>query len=87
LKESDSIKRIKVELLGESYTLKATENEQYILELVNYVEGKMQEIRIKNPYLSTRQMAVLGALNIADEFFKWKEYYESMLDIINESKK
>jgi len=54
--------------------------------LADYVDEKMNVIASKNPHLSTKQIAVLASLNIADELYKLQENYDKLLQILEESK-
>ena len=61
---------VTVKINGVEYNLKGKENEEYLLEVAKYVDGKFREISANNSKLSTTAVAVLSALNIADEYFK-----------------
>ncbi len=68
---TEKIHRVDVEIYGMDYTLKSTEaNEEYLIMLANYVDAKMRELSKQlNKKISINQLAVLTALNIADELF------------------
>lgn len=61
---------VTVKINGVEYNLKGKENEKYLLAVAEYVDGKFKEISANNNKLSTTAVAVLSALNIADEYFK-----------------
>lgn len=61
---------VTVKINGVEYNLKGKENEKYLLAVAEYVDGKFREISTNNNKLSTTAVAVLSALNIADEYFK-----------------
>lgn len=61
---------VTVKINGVEYNLKGKENEKYLLAVADYVDGKFREISANNNKLSTTAVAVLSALNIADEYFK-----------------
>ena len=61
---------VTVKINGVEYNLKGKEHEKYLLEVAKYVDGKFREISANNTKLSTTSVAVLSALNIADEYFK-----------------
>lgn len=61
---------VTVKINGVEYNLKGKENEKYLLAVAEYVDGKFREISANNSKLSTTAVAVLSALNIADEYFK-----------------
>ena len=61
---------VTVKINGVEYNLKGKENEKYLLAVAEYVDGKFREISANNNKLSSTAVAVLSALNIADEYFK-----------------
>jgi len=62
--------RLKVMIYGTEYALKADQSHEHIKETAAYVDQKMQEIAGKFHGQSDTRLAVLAALNIADELFE-----------------
>jgi cell division protein ZapA len=64
-------KIIEIEIYGRTYKIrvKGEEDEKYISHLTSYVDQKMQEIALKSKSTDSLKIAVLAALNIADEYF------------------
>jgi len=64
-------KIVDIEIFGRTYKIrvKGEEDEKYIGHLTSYVDQKMQEIAVKSKSTDNLKIAVLAALNIADEFF------------------
>jgi cell division protein ZapA len=64
-------KDIDVEIFGQKYRIrvKGEEDEKYIGHLTSYVDQKMSEVAVKSKSSDTTKIAVLAALNIADELF------------------
>ena len=65
-----------VEIFGERYTLRATEDPAYIRRVAQYVDTKLYEVTKGGPAIPSLRMAVLASLNIADELFKLGEARE-----------
>lgn len=61
---------VTVKINGMEYNLKGKENQEYLIDLSGYVDGKLREIMIKNSKLSSTAVAVLACLNIGDELYK-----------------
>lgn len=61
---------VTVKINGMEYNLKGKENQEYLLGLAGYVDGKLREIMNKNSKLSSTAVAVLTCLNIGDELSK-----------------
>lgn len=59
-----------VEIFGEKYTIVGYENPEHIYKVAAFVDQKMREIKQKNPNLDTRKLAVLTALNTANDLLK-----------------
>ena len=61
---------VTVTIMGRNYTLRAEEDPQYVRMLAAYVDDKLQEIAKVSPRMSTTRLAILAAINIADEYHK-----------------
>ena len=61
---------VTVKINGMEYNLKGKEDDEYLLKVSEYVDGKFKEVSSNNNKLSISSVAVLSALNIADELFK-----------------
>ena len=62
--------RTSVVLAGQEFKLTGTESEEYIKQLSDYVNGKINEIQRTYPNLSTGNCVLLASLNMADELHK-----------------
>jgi cell division protein ZapA len=61
---------VTVTIMGRNYTLRAEEDAQYVRMIAAYVDDKLQEIAKVSPRMSTTRLAILAAINIADELHK-----------------
>ena len=61
---------VNVEIHGHRYPVRSTLPPDYVAELAAYVDEKMRLAARESPAGDTLKLAVLAALNIADEFFK-----------------
>ncbi|MBN2543641.1 cell division protein ZapA [bacterium] len=69
--EEEDKKVIKVIIHGREYPIRSDEDEEYVQKVASYVDSKMKEIADSNrPFPSPVAIAVLAALNIADELLK-----------------
>src|SRR5262245_25477498 len=64
---------ITVEIAGHRYPIRSTLDERYITELAAYVDQKMRAASDSAPASDMLGLAVLVALNIADEFFRERD--------------
>jgi cell division protein ZapA len=79
-----SADQMKVNIFGIEYTLKADEDEAYVQEIAKYVDKKMREINRSQAINSNLKIAILAALNIADELFQGDKYRVRLVQQINE---
>ena len=64
---------LKVNIFGTEYPLKSTANIQYVRKVADYVDNKMKEIQKAKPSRPLHQIAILAAMNIADELFQKRD--------------
>ena len=62
--------KVLVRMAGKEYTLVGVESDEYIHKVAIYIDKKMNEIIKTNNRLSTAMVAVLTAVNVADDYFK-----------------
>ena len=75
---SEEINRVEIEIYGEEYVLKGTESIEYMKKLAQYVNKMMKDISNRNFKLPLNKVAILTALNIADEYHKIQKEYENL---------
>jgi cell division protein ZapA len=61
---------ITVEIAGQRYPIRSALDERYVTELAAYVDQKMRAASDSAPSSDMLGLAVLVALNIADEYFR-----------------
>ena len=61
---------VTVEIAGQRYPIRSALDERYVAELASYVDRKMRAASDAAPSSDTLGLAVLVALNIADECFR-----------------
>jgi cell division protein ZapA len=66
----DQQRVVTVEINGQRYPIRSHLDAAYIAELAKYVDQKMTLAHRECPTGTTLNIAVLAALNIADEFFR-----------------
>lgn len=65
-----SARVIVVDIHGQRYPVRSTLNEAYVQQLASYVDAKMRVAAQEAPTGDSQRIAVLAALNIADEYFR-----------------
>lgn len=79
--------RVTVNIYGKTYTVRGNAPAEWIAKVANYVDQKMRDIAGRHVYLDTTKIAVLAALNLADEYFRLKKEYEELLQLLDEEGK
>ncbi|MGB8524582.1 MAG: cell division protein ZapA [Candidatus Acidiferrales bacterium] len=69
---------MKIEIYDQSYNVNADGNEEYLKELAAYVDGKMRSIAESTRMVDSLKVAVLAALNIADETFTLRQRQQEL---------
>ena len=68
---------VRVEIYDQSYNLRGSDPE-YIFKLAEYVDSKMRTVAQQTQTVDSLRLAVLAALNIADEFHVLKRKYDAI---------
>jgi len=63
---------VRVEIFDQAYNLRGSDPE-YILKIAEYVDSKMRAVAAATNTIDTVRLAVLAALNIADEYHLLKK--------------
>jgi cell division protein ZapA len=77
-------KVVQVEIQGQRYPIKTTLEPKYVQDLAAYVDRKMAMASEASPSSDTLGLAVLTALNIADELFRMRHQQVDEVGAITE---
>ena len=67
---------IRVEIYNQTYNIRSDGDNEYIMRLAEYVDGKMREISSGTLTVDSLKVAILAALHIADEFHQLRSNQE-----------
>jgi cell division protein ZapA len=92
MKIGDAVKRsVTVEVAGQKFTLRTEADDEYIQGLAAFVNQKIAEVRAPSSSggrtLSTHALAILAALNIADELFQARSSQDELKQRVREKAK
>jgi cell division protein ZapA len=76
---------IKVEIYDQTYQMRGPLDAEYIRELAQFVDAKMRSIAAKTKSVDSLRVAVLAALNIADECHRLRAKYETTTRQVEQS--
>jgi cell division protein ZapA len=66
----------KIQIYGKTYNLKSSSSEMDAEEVAGYVDSRMRELAAARSKTSTLDLAILAALNIAQELLELKSQIE-----------
>ncbi len=75
---------IEIHILGQKYTIKGDEPEEYIQQLAGYVQEKIRDVYNNSPNITPLKASILAAVTIADELHKLKNEQENIAKSIEE---
>jgi len=75
-KSDGAAQSIRVEIYNQTYNIRSDGDNDYIMRLAEYVDGKMREISSGTLTVDSLKVAILAALHIADEYHQLKNQQE-----------
>ncbi len=75
---------IRVNIYDQEYYVRGGMDEEYIQKLGKYLDAKMRAIAGRTRTVDSLRLAVLAALNIADEYHQIKARYEETTKRVDE---
>jgi cell division protein ZapA len=70
-----------VEIFGQSYNVRGEGDPDYLLELARFVDSRMRDVSAQVATIDPLKIAILAALNIADEFSRYRKQREDAAGI------
>ncbi len=80
---SENGSSVRVEIYDQPYNLRGSDPE-YIFKLAEYVDAKMRSVAQHTSTVDSLRVAVLAALNLADEYETLKRKYDKVAAELNE---
>jgi len=71
-------KSFNINILGQELSVLSDSGDEHVASVVNYVNDKIKEAGSASANKNTLNVAILAALNIADEYIKFKEIREDI---------
>lgn len=76
--------KLTVDIYGQQYHIIGKATPGHMRQVASHVDEKMRQIADSNPKLDTTRLAVLSAVNIADDYLQLKQAYEEILDLVED---
>jgi cell division protein ZapA len=67
---------VEVEIYGGRYHVRGDNDPEYLQELASLVDEKMNEVARHVATVDTAKLAILAALNVADELFRCRKHQD-----------
>jgi cell division protein ZapA len=68
--EMETTNATTVEIMGREYRIRGAADEAYVREVARYVDTKLREVSQGTTLPTSDRVAILAAMNIADELFQ-----------------
>jgi len=75
---------VTVVIYGHEYTLKGEAEPDYVERVAEFVDRKMREVAGNPALVSTTKIAILAAINIADELFRERRKRQEALAMLDD---
>jgi len=78
---------VRVQIFGSEYQIASQTDAEHTREVARYIDRKMREVANNLSLRSVSKIAVLTAVNLADELFKAQDEGQQMSQMANEKAK
>ena len=78
---------VEIKVFGQTFSVKTDSDEDHLQAVAQYVNEKMEEVLKKTRSVSSLNVAILTALNIADDLLKEKEQRKALLREVEDKSK
>jgi len=75
---------VTVNIYGHEYTLRGEADAEYVEKVAGFVDRKMAEVAESSGTMSTTKIAILAAINVADELFRERQKRHEALATLDE---
>ena len=70
-----------VEIFGQTYNVRGEGDPNYLAELARFVDSRMRDVAAEVATVDPLKIAILAALNIADEFSRYRKQREDAAEV------
>ena len=67
------MKAVEVSIMGQKFMVRSESSEDYIQQVSKFVDNKVTEVMQKTNSVASVNVALLAAMNIADEYMKFRQ--------------
>lgn len=78
--------KLTVEIFGEAYRLKGDIESERVKQVAAMLDQRMKKISKSNSQLAPSKVAVLAALNLADEYLRLEQDYQQLVKLLKDER-
>jgi cell division protein ZapA len=78
---------VEVSIMGQKFMVRSDSDQEYVERIAQYVNEKIAEITSKSKSIPSLNVAILAAMNIADEHMQLKDEKKSVFSGVEEKLK
>lgn len=64
---------MEISIMGQKFMIKSESDDDYVNEVAKFVDGRINEVMQNTKSVASINVAILAAMNIADEYLKFKQ--------------
>lgn len=72
-------KTTEISIMGQKFMIRSESNDDYVQQVADFVDEKIGEVMQSTKSVASLNVAILAAMNIADEYFKFRRDKEDSL--------
>jgi len=65
-------KQIEIKVMGQKFVIRSESSEDYVNQVATFVDQKMNDVVKNSKSVASLNVAILAAMNIADEYLKYR---------------
>lgn len=69
-------KTTEISIMGQKFMIRSESNDDYVQQVASFVDNRINEVMHSTKSVASLNVAILAAMNIADEYFKFKREHE-----------
>ncbi|MFO7818994.1 MAG: cell division protein ZapA [Halanaerobacter sp.] len=75
--------KAKVKILGEYYTMKSDQSEEYINNIAAFIDQHLSEIKANTSAMPRNRLFLLGLMNLADDLYSMQDKIQKLKGRVN----
>lgn len=76
---------VNVTVAGQRFQLKTAATPAYVKQLAAFVNGRIEEVRKSGKTITTQSLALLAAMNIADDLLQLRDEHDALKRKVREA--